>query len=236
MESGSYAALTRQSGLLQEMQIIANNIANSSTTGYRRGGLVFSEYIKGEGEGAMSMGHAGAHMTDLGQGPLNQTDGTFDFAIEGDGYFLVETPEGPRMTRAGAFTPNAEGLLSTPDGHVVLDTEEAPIFIPNGISGLHFANDGTMSADGQPLGQIGVFVPNDPQQLQRQTGVLFDVPDGYEAAENPRVLQGVLEGSNVNAIEQVSRMIEVQRGYELGQSFLQSEDERVRTAIKTILT
>lgn len=235
MEGGSYVSLTRQSGLLHEMQILANNVANASTTGYRRGGLVFSEYIAGEGAGAVSMGHAGAHLTDLAQGPLNKTGGTFDFAIEGEGFFLVETPNGPRLTRAGVFTPNGEGLLATPDGHLVLDTEEAPIFVPADASGIHFAPDGTMSADGQPLGQIGVFLPNNPQAMSRQTGVLFDAPDGYEPDPEAQVLQGVLEGSNVNAIEQISRMIEVQRGYELGQSFLENEDERVRTAIKTML-
>ncbi len=235
MEGGSYVSLTRQSGLLQEMQVLANNIANASTTGYRRAGLVFSEYIAGEGESAVSMGHAGAHMTDLAQGPLTKTGGTFDFAIEGDGFFLVESENGPRLTRAGVFSPNAEGLLSTPDGHLVLDTEEAPIFVPADADGIHFAPDGTMSANGQPLGQIGVFLPTNPQNMSRQFGVLFDAPDGYEPDTEAQVLQGVLEGSNVNAIEQVSRMIEVQRGYELGQSFLENEDERVRAAIKTVL-
>ena len=92
MEGASYATLSRQAGLLREMQVVANNIANASTTGYRRAGLVFSEYIKGEGTGAISMGHAGAHMTEMAQGPLNQTGGTFDFAIEGDGFFLIDTP------------------------------------------------------------------------------------------------------------------------------------------------
>ena len=235
MEGASYATLTRQSGLLREMQVVANNIANASTTGYRGGGLVFSEYIKGEGTGAVSMGHAGARMTELTQGPLTQTGGTFDFAIEGDGFFLVDTPGGPKLTRAGVFSPNGEGLLSTPDGYLVLDTEEAPIFIPAAAESIHVASDGTISTDGQPLGQLGVFLPNNPQAMFREKGVRFDAPDGYEGAPEARVLQGVLEGSNVNAIEQITRMIEVQRAYEMGQSFLETEDERVRAAVKIMI-
>lgn len=235
MEGSSYTTLSRQAGLLQEMQVVANNLANSTTTGYRRGGLVFSEFIKGEGTGAISMGRAGAHMTEMAQGPLNQTNGTFDFAIEGDGFFLIETPSGPRLTRAGAFSPNSEGLLSTPDGYTVLDTEEAPIFIPASADGIHVAPDGTISTDGQPLGQIGVFLPNDPQGMSRERGVQFDAAEGYEGAPDARVLQGVLEGSNVNAIAQITRMIEIQRAYEMGQSFLETEDERVRAAVKTMI-
>ena len=235
MEGSTYATLSRQSGLLREMQVVANNIANATTTGYRTGGLVFSEYIKGQGTGAIAMGHAGAHTTEMTQGPLNQTGGTYDFAIEGDGFFLVDTPGGPRLTRAGVFSPNAEGLLSTPDGYQVLDTEEAPIFVPAEVDGIYVAPDGTISADGQPLGQIGVFIPNDPQKMSRQKGLLFDAPEGYEGAPDARVLQGVLEGSNVNAIEQITRMVEVQRAYEMGQSFLETEDERIRAAVKTMI-
>ncbi|MGR3806000.1 flagellar hook-basal body complex protein [Marinibacterium profundimaris] len=235
MDASSYATLSRQSGLIKEMQVVANNIANASTTGYRAGGLVFSEYIKGDGDGAISMGHAGARMTDLAQGPLTRTEGTFDLAIEGDGFFLVQTPDGPRLTRAGAFTPNGEGLLSTAEGHQVLDAGEAPIFVPAEADGIHIASDGTISAGGQPLGQIGVFLPNDPQAMSRARGVLFDAPGGYEGAPDARVMQGVLEGSNVNAIEQITRMIEVQRAYEMGQSFLETEDERIRAAVKTMI-
>ena len=235
MDGASYATLSRQSGLLKEMQVVANNIANASTNGYRTGGVVFSEYIQGEGTGAVAMGHAGAYATDLTQGALSKTGGTFDFAIEGDGFFAIETPDGPRLTRAGVFTPNAEGLLSTPDGYLVLDTEEAPIFIPAEADGIYVASDGTISADGQPLGQLGVFIPNNPQALSREQGVRFDAPDGFEGAPEARVLQGTLEGSNVNPIEQITRMIEVQRAYEMGQSFLQAEDERVRTVVRLMV-
>ncbi|MGV6804623.1 MAG: flagellar hook-basal body complex protein [Ruegeria sp.] len=234
MDGAAYATLARQSGLLREMQVVANNIANATTTGYRGSELTFSEHIRGVGSGAVSMGHANVHVTQMQQGPLAETGGTFDLAIEGEGYFLVQTKAGSRLTRAGVFSPNGEGMLSTADGHLVLDTEEAPIFVPPSAATIFIAPDGTISSQDQPLGRVGVFVPTEAQGMQRETGVLFNAPAGYDPAPEARVLQGVLEGSNINPIEQIARMIEVQRAYEMGQSFLETEDERIRAAVRNL--
>ena len=115
MDSTGYITLSRQSGLQREMQVVANNIANMATTGFRAEGVVFSEYVKSVDQGpSLSMGQGNIGKTSLEQGGLTQTRGTFDFAIEGDGYFVVQTPLGDRLTRAGAFTPSAEGQLVTP--------------------------------------------------------------------------------------------------------------------------
>jgi len=236
MEHAGYTTLSRQSGLAREMQIVANNIANAATTGFRAEGLMFSEYVQPVDEGAsLSMGQGNVRMTSFEQGTLTQTGGKFDFAIEGDGYFLIETPDGERLTRAGAFSPSAEGDLVTYDGFRVLDAGGAPLFVPPGVD-IAMAADGTLSADGTPLGQIGIVRPIDPLDMVRETGVMFRTDAGFEPAETSRVLQGFVENSNVNAIQQLARMIEVQRAYELGQSFLETEDERVRTAMKSMMT
>ncbi|AXI48598.1 hypothetical protein C1J03_22925 [Sulfitobacter sp. SK012] len=117
MDNAGYIALTRQTGLAREMQTVANNIANAATTGFRAEGVIFSEYVQRVDDGAsLSMGQGNVRKTSYEQGALTQTGGTFDVAIEGDGYFLVETRQGERLTRAGAFTPNAEGELVTYDG------------------------------------------------------------------------------------------------------------------------
>ncbi len=235
MENSTYTTLTRQIGLMREMQVVANNIANAATTGFRQEGLIFSEYVQGlEDDTSLSMATARVRNTSLLQGALTQTAGPFDFAIEGTGFFLVETPSGERLTRSGSFSPNAEGDLVTNDGYRVLDGGGAPVFIPPGASDLSVAADGTISTDGQAVGQIGLFVPTEPLSLTREDGVMFRTDAGIEPAEQARVLQGFLEGSNVNAISQITRMIEVQRAYEMGQSFLQSEDERIRTALNAM--
>ncbi len=235
MGSVGYVTLSRQSGLMNEMRIVANNIANSATTGFRQEGLVFSEFVKSApNQASLSMTRAQVRNTSLEQGTLTQTNGDFDFAIEGDGFFLIETPDGERLSRAGSFTPNAAGDLVTADGYRVLDAGGAPVFVPPGAQ-VGVASDGTVSADGQPLGQIGIYMPTDPLDLQREDGVMFRADGGFEPTDGARVLQGFLESSNVNPILQVARMIEVQRAYEMGQSFLDAENERIRAAVKAMI-
>jgi flagellar basal-body rod protein FlgF len=236
MENATYASLTRQSGLLAEMRTVANNIANASTTGFRSEGLIFSEYVKALGPQmpSLSMAEASVRDTVQLQGALTGTGGSFDLAIEGEGFFLIETPGGERLTRAGHFTPNAEGDLVTPEGYRVLDAGGAPVFVPQGLGDIGIAADETMSAQGAPIGQIGLFLPVDPIGLRREDGVRFAADSGVEPALDGRMLQGFLEGSNVDPILQVSRMIEVQRAYELGQTFLDKEDERIRSVLKTL--
>lgn len=234
MDSASYTTLSRQVGLMREMSIVANNIANSATTGYRQEGLIFSEFIKANPDGrSLSMGNGNTRNTSFVQGTLNQTGGTLDFAIEGDGYFLIETPAGERLTRAGSFSTNADGDLVTPDGFRVLDAGGAPVFVPPDAGPIAVASDGTISADGRLLGQIGLVQPVDPMMMTREDGVMFVAEAGYEPAETSRVLQGFTESSNVDPITALARMIEVQRAYELGQSFLDSENQRVREALRS---
>ncbi|SMX26132.1 Flagellar basal-body rod protein FlgG [Pelagimonas phthalicica] len=236
METAGYTALSRQTGLMREMQVIANNIANANTTGFRQEGVIFSEYVTdGDGLSGVAMAAARVRNTSFVQGTLEQTGGTFDVAIEGDGFFLIQAPGGQRLTRAGAFSPSAEGTLVTPDGHQVLDAGGAPIFVPPNSDDLAIAGDGTISSDGRAIGQIGVVQPLEPRQMVREGGVMFRADEGFEPVDNPRVLQGFVEASNVDPILQVARMVEVQRAYELGQSFMEREDERVRTALKAFI-
>lgn len=236
MDHAGYTTLSRQSGLAREMQIVANNIANASTTGFRAEGMIFSEYILPVDRGpSLSMGQGNVRATSFDQGALAKTDGTFDFAIEGDGYFLIEAPGGERLTRSGSFHASAEGDLVTADGLRVLDAGGAPLFVPPGAT-IVVSADGTLSADGTPLGEMAIVRPVDASDMVRETGVLFRTDAGYEPAETAQVLQGFIENSNVNSVLELSRMIEIQRAYELGQSFLESEDERVRTALKALMT
>lgn len=235
MDNASYTILTRQMGLAREMQMVANNIANAATTGYRSKGVIFSEFVQTVDRGpSLSMGTANVQNTNYMQGALTQTNGTFDFGIEGNGYFLIETPAGERLTRAGSFTPNAAGELVTYDGFRVLDAGGAPIFVPQDAGALGVSSDGTLSVNGAPIAQLGIVSPIAPLDMVREDGVMFRADEGVEPAVNARVVQGFTEGSNVDAVSQLARMIEVQRAYEMGQSFLESEDERIRTALKSL--
>ena len=235
MDSTGFVTLNRQAGLLKELETVAQNIANMATNGYRREGVIFSEFVvAGDRDASLSMAHANARVSDMAQGALFQTNGTFDFAIEGPGFFLVATPDGNRLTRAGSFVPSAEGLLVAPDGATLLDAGGAPVFVPPDASNVSLGADGTLSANGAPLSQIGLWQPADPLAMTRAEGVRFDPGEAPVPTEEARILQGFVERSNVDPVSELSRMIEVQRAYELGRTFLDREDERVRSAIRTI--
>lgn len=235
MDAAGYTTLTRQSGLMHEMQVVANNIANLSTAGFRREGVVFSEYVKRlEDDPSLSMARASGRVVDLTQAGLAQTGGTFDFAIQGEGFFLVETSQGSRLTRAGSFTPSPEGELVTPEGHKLLDQGGAPVFVPPDARDVALAQDGTLSSAGQPLAKIGLWAPMEITDLRHQSGTLFTADAGIGPVEGAVVLQGQLEESNVNPVSEIARMIDVQRAYELGQAFLDREDQRTRGVIQTL--
>jgi flagellar basal-body rod protein FlgF len=235
MDAAVYVTLGRQSGLMREMQVVANNIANLSTAGYRREGVVFAEHVSRMDDGpSLSMAHATGRQIDLSQGGLTPTGGAFDMAIQGEGFFLIETAQGQRLTRAGSFTPNAEGELVTMDGNRLLDAGGAPVFVPTAAGPVAMGADGTLSAGGQPVGRIGLWQPVDPRDLQHRSGTLFAAEGGVEPAEGATVMQGFLEDSNVNPVSEIARMIEVQRAYEAGQAFLDREDTRVRGVIQTL--
>ncbi|MEF3048084.1 flagellar hook-basal body complex protein [Pseudotabrizicola sp. L79] len=234
METAGYTTLARQSGLMRELQIVANNIANASTSGFRREAMVFSEHVSRlPGEGSVSMAYGTGRVVDRAQGGLVQTGGTFDLAIQGDAFFLVATPEGERLTRSGAFTPSPDGVLVNADGYALLDAGAAPVPAPVGATTVSISSDGTLSADGQPVAAVGLWQPVEPADLRYQSGTLLQA-DEWEPAENGTILQGHLEDSNVNPLTEISRMIEVQRAYEMGQQFLQSEDQRQKSVLQTL--
>jgi len=236
MENAGYVTLTRQSGLMREMEIIAHNIANAATSGFRQQGLVFSEFVQAvEGGDSLSMAAARVKKTSVAQGILTQTGNALDLAIEGRGYFQLETPNGIRLTRAGAFNVNSVGDVVSSDGHRVLDLGGAPINVPQGEADVKVAADGTVSLGDRLLGQIGVMVPEPGADLKRESGVLFQTDAALAPSEDGLVLQGHLEGSNVDAISQLTRMIEVQRAYELGQKLLDMDHERSKSALQTLI-
>jgi flagellar basal-body rod protein FlgF len=234
MDNIGYTTLTRQSGLMREMQVVANNIANMSTTGFRREGVIFSEHVARLNDDpslSMALGHT--RSVDLEQGSLTTTRSPFDFAIQGEGFFQVSTPDGPRLTRAGSFTPSATGELVNMDGHLVLDGGGAPIFIPPDGGTISLGADGTLMAGNTPVAKVGLWQPTDPLTLRHEGGTLFSA-EGIEPAADATIFQGMLEDSNVEPVSEIARMITVQRAYEMGQKLLDSEDARVRGVIQTL--
>lgn len=236
MDNAVYASLSRQSGLMREMRVLANNIANAETTGFRREGVIFAEYLgrTDRGGDSLSMAHARGREVDLRPAPMVMTNAPLDLALDGEGFFTVETPQGPALTRAGAFMLDADGGVISPEGFHLLDDGGAPIGVPPGAVSLTVGADGTLSADGEPVARIGVVTVTDPSGLTHRAGTLFTARTGTVPAEDARIRQGFLEGSNVDPMAEMARMIEVQRAYELGQSFLTREDERIRAVVSSM--
>ncbi|WP_300394442.1 flagellar hook-basal body complex protein [Henriciella sp.] len=234
MSNAVYAALTRQAGLMQEMQVVANNLANSSTTGYKSDRALFAEFLAGTGEAVdrVSMGGLAGHQFDLEQGGMKFTGGKFDLAIQGEGFFVVDTPDGARLTRAGHFQMSAEGRLIDTQGNPVLNPAGGAILIPDDAGDISIAGDGTISSEGVILGQVGIVRPEG--EMTRAGNTSFNAPGGFQPIEDPRLVQGALEQSNVSPVLEVARMIEVQRAYEAGQAMLEKEDERVSRFIETL--
>lgn len=238
MEAAGYTTLNRQLGLLREMQSIAHNVANMATTGYRAEGVIFSEYVADTGPDtpSLSLANGAVARTLHDQGAHRSTGAPLDFAIEGPGFFRLATAEGDVLTRAGHFVLSPDGIVVAPDGAALLDVGGAPIAVPLGAGALALGADGTLSAGGDPVAQIGLWQMVDPADRTRRDGVRF-APDGaLEPIVDAKIAQGVLEASNVDPVQQIARMIEVQRAYELGQSFLDRDDERLRAAVRTMMS
>jgi len=236
MDNTVYTTLNRQSGLMQEMQVVANNIANLSTTGFRKEGVIFAEHVAAldGGEPPLSMASAEGRVINRTQGTLQQTGGPLDLAIEGQGYFQIATPDGNQLTRAGDFTRSPDGELVTVDGFSVLDSGGSPIAVPADAGPVTIAKDGTISASGNAIGQVGLFEPADANDLVHAGGTRFKTAGDVEPVENGTLFQGFLENSNVNPVSEITRMIEVQRAYEMGQGFLDAEDGRIRSVVQTL--
>lgn len=241
MDNASYATLSRQSGLMKELNIIANNIANANTIGYKKEGAIFSEYIAAIGSPgsadtarhSLSMGRLAAHASNFTDGEMRATGGTMDVAIQGEGFFLVDVGGQTQLTRAGHFMTNEQGVLINPDGNAVLDAGEGQIQIPLEADKIVIAPDGSISADGIELGRLGV-VTADKMDLSRAGGNNWISNGGFEPLETAHVQQGYLEDSNVEPVSEIARMIEVQRHYDAGQKLLEMEDERIKKTITSI--
>ncbi len=244
METPIYIALSRQLALRRQLDIVANNIANVSTPAYKAERIVFVEYLaKPARNEKISMVQDIGTARDLREGPLTKTDNPFDLAISGKGYFVIDTPLGERYTRHGRFQLDAQGQLVTSQGYPVLSTGGQPITIPVNAGKVTIAPDGTITvgnsdffiADSTQIDRIAVVTFNDEQALRRNANNLYSA-QGQEPqpVDTPRVVQGMLEESNVQAIIEITRMIEVLRSHQSTARFVQAEHDRAMRAINRL--
>jgi flagellar basal-body rod protein FlgG len=169
--------------------------------------------------------------TDFAPGALRPTGGPLDLAIDGDGFFIVETPAGARYTRDGHFVLDSEGRVVTTDGHPVVGSGGA-ITLPVGMVAVD--SDGRISVDGAAVDVVRVVEVSDPTRLRKVGNNLFEGGGQTETAVAGRIQPGALEASNVNPVVEMAAMIEVMRLYEAAQRAMQTTDAVVAKAVNEV--
>lgn len=218
MDNSIYVALSRQMALFRDMDVTANNIANVDTAGFQGEKTLFTDYLVDAGNREkVAFAQDIATYNDVTQGRLDVTGNELDVAIQGEGYFVVETPAGERYTRAGNFKIDAEGTLVSMEGLPVLDDSGQRIQLEETDNNIRIGEDGTIFAQGidtpeaQERGKIGLVEFPNRQNLKHVVGTLYESPDEPELATRSRILQGTLEKSNVQPVTELVRLTELSR-------------------------
>jgi flagellar basal-body rod protein FlgF len=242
MENLSLVSLSRQVALERELGVVANNVANINTTGYKADGALFEEYLSGSnsggGGGRVSFVRDRGLWHDMSQGPIERTGNSLDVAVDGKGFLAVQTPNGVRYTRNGAFQLNATGQLVTSDGYQVMG-DAGPIVLQPTDSKVQISHDGTISVrEGSSnvdskRGKLKLVTIADQSQLQKDGGSTFNFTgDGTPPeATTGGVIQGAVEKSNVHGVAEMSRMIEITRAYTQIATILQQQNDQGQQAI-----
>lgn len=224
------------------MDVIANNIANANTDGYKSERMLFSDYITPQkavdaprGGGILSYTQDRATYLDHKDGALTQTGNPLDLALTGPGFFTVSTSAGPRLTRSGRFGLMPDGRIADASGNLLLDTTGNPIQLSPSDTQIRVAGDGTISSENGSAGQVGVVAVDDPNRLVPEGGKLYRATATTTAVTQPKVNQGMVEASNVQPIAELTMMIQTQRDFQFVSQFVESEGQRQQSAIDKII-
>jgi flagellar basal-body rod protein FlgF len=241
MDNAIYVGLSRQMVLRRELDIIANNIANMDTSGFKVESLMHKTEPTAP---AMTVGGprpvkfvaADGVARDFGQGTMVKTGAALDMAIDGKGFFQIQSPNGPRFTRDGRFTTDPTGRLVTQGGHPVLDESGGEITIDPEKGQVAIGADGTMSQGDERVGKVGMYQFANAGALEKTGDNLFRNASNLqpEPASDVRLRQGMLETSNVKPVLEITRMVQVTRAYEQMAKMMDSEADLSRRAVERL--
>jgi flagellar basal-body rod protein FlgF len=242
MDNALLLSLSNQLVARRSMEVVANNIANMNTTGFKRESPVFQEYIVNvDAEGAngrvaepLSFVRDTLATHDMSGGELATTGNPLDVAIEGDGFFTVSTPAGERYTRNGNFGRDDTGRLVTSSGNPVLDDGGSEIVFAPEETQIMIARDGSISTEQGLKGRLGVVAFENPQTLEPQGDSLWLATEPPVATEGNKVVQGMLEKSNVQPVAEMVRMIDIMRSYQSSTELLNANEELSRRSIQKL--
>ena len=238
MENGILVALSRQTTLERHLAVIAHNIANADTPGFKRLDLMLDDHPLPKplparrGDAAVFVRDV-ATVRDGSDGRLEITGNPLDVAVRGEGYFVVNTGFGQRYTRDGHFRLDEAGQLVTSDGHAVLGQGDRPIVLTRADTRISIGRDGTIASDLGPVGRLRIVRLAEEAAAELSGGDLVQGGGAVADVAEPVVVQGMVERSNVEPILELEEMIRVHRAYEQTSHFLSREDERIRKVIDT---
>jgi len=247
MENALLVGLSKQVALERQLDVIANNIANVNTTGFKAEKSLFEEFLRSNAhednfvgtDRRVSFVQDRATWHDLAQGATQQTSNPLDLAIDGDGFLAVQAQGGERYTRNGSLQIDSQGQLVTADGNPVLGTG-GPIKLQPGDSDLTISGDGTVTVReaGNPQadsirGKLRIVGFNSPQQLVKSGSNLLAAPAGVTGAQSTtsRIIQGAIEKSNVSSVGEMTKMLEVMRTYTNIAQILSQQNDLQKTSI-----
>ncbi len=236
MENTLYVSLSYQIGLRQLLDVTANNIANSNTDGFRADRVSFYELVETpENTEPISFSEPINITPNPEEGILKQTGNPLDFTIQGSGYFALNTPGETQYTRAGRFTLNLNNELISNHGYQVLDNSNQPITLPATYERIDITAEGLVVADGLSVGSIGVFDFNFPGDLEKTGDTLFHAVNPPVPRPDTILKQGYVEGSNVRAINELVKLIKVERDNQYVKNLIDQEDDISKKSI-TVFT
>ncbi len=227
----------------EQYRAISHNLANASTTGYKRRVTSFAQALQRQVAGGRPLETGDmvrpVTRTDFSQAAMNVTGRSLDMAIEGDGFFVIETNEGPLYTRNGSFMTDDEGRLTDAMGRTVAG-EAGPLTIPRdvGVTDVHVTRDGHIHADGRDIGQLRLESFEDPSVLAPVGDSCFRAENdaATQPAEDAVVHQGATESSNVNTVEDLVGLITVSRMYEANLKSIASKSERMSRLLQVAMS
>jgi flagellar basal-body rod protein FlgF len=237
VSDGFYVAMSAQLAMEARLEAIANNIANVNTTGYRASGIRFETTMAEVGGEQVAYTSRGETYIIRQQGPINYTGNSLDVAVDGEGWFALQTPSGMAYSRDGRFHLTDLGELVSTNGYPVLDIGGSPLTLDPTAGPVEIGENGAITQAGKQVGSIGVFLIPADAKLTRydNSAVISDRPaDPVEDPTANSVRQGYVEGSNVNPIVEMTRLIEASRAFEQATAALDQADQMSRQAVETL--
>ncbi len=242
MENASTIALSRLVAQTRAMDVTADNLANTGTPGYRTERMLFSDWLVREpattGAGSLPPGgrvfaytQDRATYRDSTAGPVSRTGNSLDLSISGDGFFTVQAPTGPKLTRAGHFQRGSDGTIVDEQGLPLLDTAGRKLQLAQADTLITIAANGTISSQNGQIGQIGLVQPQDPNRMRAEGGRLLASDSPTQPVAAPKLVQGTLEDSNVQPTLEITRMMTELREFQFTTQFVQAESDRQQSAI-----